>query len=258
MSHFQDYLRIKNANKKGFEQSYSVDLQSFEILLTKLNAMWERLGTTRDAAGRSHVGLLHFANLLQRHSVLGFENIASYQSYLMWPNFRPGLEAFLIIGKVVDDPANAKIWLNRASSNPAHRKAYTAAFSGPRLSPKSLSHGNDFREVLTHLNDTYMHPNPDFTYRDSTQVASGRDLMLRIELFDVDPRLHEAHLLAYLNLLATVVEDSCKLVIQLLGNGDPRDGLNLYEGANRNRAVQLSTGVPEAQEILGRYGLWKF
>jgi hypothetical protein len=118
MSQYDAYLRIKDANRRSFEQNYGADLQSFETLSATLNCTWERLGTTRDAAGHSHVGLLHFANLLRRHSILAFESIASYQSYLMWSNFRAGLEALLILAKLVDDPANAAIWLNRGSSDP--------------------------------------------------------------------------------------------------------------------------------------------
>jgi hypothetical protein len=102
-----------------------------------------------------------------------------------------------------------------------------------------------------------MHPNPDFTYRDSTRVEDGSDFLLRIDLFDVDPALHEAHLLAYLNLLAIAVEDSSKLVIQFLGSGDLRGCLNLFEGANKSRAAQLAAAVPSAKKILEEYGLWK-
>ena len=83
--------------------------------------------------------------------------------------------------------------------------------------------------MLTRLNDNHMHPNPDFAYRDSTQVDQGNDVLLRIELFDIDPGMHEAHLVAYLNLVAVLVEESCKLVVDLLGSGDPQDGLNSYD-----------------------------
>ena len=136
-----DYQSAKDANRKGFEQNYSADVQFFEAASTKLSSIWERLGTTRDKAGHSHAGLLHFANILRRHCVLGFENIATYQSYLMWSNFRAGLEALLIIGKFVDDPANAKIWLNRSSNHAAAKKAYSNTFSGRGLRLETRSPG---------------------------------------------------------------------------------------------------------------------
>jgi hypothetical protein len=59
--------------------------------------------------------------------------------------------------------------------------------------------------VLTRINDNFMHPNPDFTYRDFTQLDEGNSVLLRIELFNVDPAMHEACLLAYLNLVAVVL-----------------------------------------------------
>jgi hypothetical protein len=257
MSEYTDYQSAKDANRKGFEQNYSADVQFFEAANTKLSSIWERLGTTRDKTGHSHAGLLHFANILRRHCVLGFENIATYQSYLAWSNFRAGLEALLIIGKFVDDPANAKIWLNRSSNHAADKKAYSNTFSGQGLRSKSLSRSGDLRDVLTRLNDNYMHPNPDFTYRDSTQVDAGDNVLLRIEFFDVDPGMHEAYLLAYLNLVAVVVEESCKLVVDLLGSGDPQDGLNLYKKTNELRARQLALAIPGAKKILEEYGLWQ-
>src|SRR5580704_2983186 len=125
MSEYTDYQSAKDSNRKGFEQNYSADVQFFEAANAKLSSIWERLGRTRDKAGHSHAGLLHFANILRRHSLLGFENIATYQSYLMWSNFRAGLEALLIVGKFVDDPANSTIWLNRSSSRTADKNAYS-------------------------------------------------------------------------------------------------------------------------------------
>ncbi len=257
MSEYTDYLNAKDANRKGFEQNYRDDLKFFEAANTKLSAIWERLGTSRDKAGRSHAGLLYFANILRRHSLLGFENIAAYQSYLMWSNFRAGLEALLIAGKIVDDPANSNIWLNRSSNQAADKKAYSKAFSGQGLKSKSISRSGDLRNVLTHLNDNFMHPNPDFTYRDSTQRDEGNDLLLQIELFDVDPGIHETCLLAYLNLVAVVTEESCKLVVDLLGSGEPQDGLNRYEQTNESRARQLISTIPGAKKILEEYGLWR-
>jgi hypothetical protein len=255
MSEYTDYQSAKDSNRKGFEQNYSADVQFFEAANAKLSSIWERLGTTRDKTGHSHAGLLHFANILRRHCILGFENIATYQSYLMWSNFRAGLEALLIVGKFVDDPVNAKVWLNRSSNQPADKKAYSKTFSGQGLRSKSLSRSGDLRDVLTRLNDNYMHPNPDFAYRDSTQVDQGNDVLLRIELFDIDPGMHEAHLVAYLNLVAVLVEESWKLVVDLLGSGDPQDGLNSYDKTNELRARQLASAIPGAKKILEEYGL---
>ena len=122
MSEYTDYQSAKDTNRKGFERNYSADVQFFEAANAKLSSIWERLGTTRDKTGHSHAGLLHFANILRGHCILGLENIATYLSYLMWSNFRAGLEALLIVGKFVDDPVNAKVWLNRSPTRQPTRK----------------------------------------------------------------------------------------------------------------------------------------
>src|ERR1700722_8003035 len=139
MNEYEDYLRVKDSNRNGFKQNFSAGLQAFQELNSKLNSVWERVGATRDATGQSHVGLLQFINILQRHSMLGFESIVAYQSFLTWSNSRSGLEALLIVGKIADDPANAKVWLNRASNLASDKKAYSAVFSGQGLKSASLS-----------------------------------------------------------------------------------------------------------------------
>jgi hypothetical protein len=257
MSEYAEYLHAKDVNRRSFEQNNSADVQFFDAANARWGSIWARLGTTRDKAGQSHVGLLHFANTLRRHCILGFENIATYQSYLMWSNFRAGLEALLIVGKFVDDPANSRIWSNRNSNQTADKKAYSATFSGQGLRSSSLSRSRDLRDVLTRLNDNYMHPNPDFMYRDSTRADAGNDILLQIEFFDIEPGMHQVHLLAYLNLVAVMVEESCKLVVDILGSGDLQDSLNLYEKANEHRARQVIAALPGAKEILEKYGLWQ-
>jgi len=257
MTEYRDYLSAKDTNRKGFEQNYSADVQFFESVITNLTSIWEHLGTTRDKAGCSHAGLLWFANILRRHCIIGFEHVAAYQSYLMWSNFRAGLEAFLIAGKIVDDHANSKIWLSRSSNQAADKRAYFNAFSGQNLKSKSISRSEDLRVVLTHLNDNFMHPNPDFTYRDSTQRDEGNKVLLKIELFDVNPDIHEACLIAYLNLVSVLTEESCKLVVGLLGSGDLQKGLNRYEQTNEPRAKKLASTIPGAKRILEQYGLWR-
>jgi hypothetical protein len=95
--------------------------------------------------------LLPFSNILVRHVIFGFEHLSCYQSFPAWLTFRPGLEALLMIGKLVDDPANAKIWLDRE----VDFKAYRDAFWGKALGSKSLVRSAELRQVLTRLNDEF-------------------------------------------------------------------------------------------------------
>jgi hypothetical protein len=100
----------------------------------------EGIGKEQDLAGQSHVGLLPFVNLLIRHSIFGFQHISSYQSFLCWLTFRPGLEALLILGKFADDPNNAYIWANRESDP----RSYKQTFDGKKLVSKTLPRSADF------------------------------------------------------------------------------------------------------------------
>ena len=81
----------------------------------------------------------------------------------------------------------------------------------------SLPRSADLRKVLTRLNDDFMHPNPDFTYRDMTVQNQGLSLALEIQFFDMVPEVHKAHLLAYLNLLDVILQASESLVNALCG-----------------------------------------
>lgn len=102
-----------------------------------------------------------------------------------------------------------------------------------------------------------MHPNPFFTYRDAKRVEDGKDNIRQIELFDDVPELHEANLLAYLNLVSIIVEESSKLVHRLCGVGDLQACRNLYGGINKARVVKLVASSSGAKEILTELGLWQ-
>ena len=149
MDELVDYYSVQTENRVVFQKNFASDITTFKVLLSRLREIWGRVGTVRGLAGHSHAGLIPFSNLLVRHLVFGFEHLSSYQSFLAWLTFRPGLEALLIIGKFVDDVANAKTWRER-EVNP---RAYRQEFSGSALESKSLSRSADFRQVLTHLND---------------------------------------------------------------------------------------------------------
>ncbi len=257
MNEYANYLNVKDRNREGFALNFGADISAFQSLFSNLRSIWGHLGTTRDTSGRSHVGLLVFANILFRRTIFGFEHLVTYQSYLAWSNFRSGLEAFLILGKLIDDPANAAVWMNRATGLKADKTAYRDTFTGASLESKSLSKSAAFRQVLTRLNDNFMHPNPAFAYRDTTKSDNGEDVILSIDFFDATSEIHEAHLLAYLNLLALIVEDSSQLVIQLCGFGNLPAGHNLYESVNKYRAVKLASSTLREKKILQELGLWQ-
>lgn len=255
---FKDYISTVDENFAIFIKNYSrTYLQNFNILIYSLQAIWERLGRGRDLSGNSHSGLLHFVNYLIRHAIFGFQHIATYQSFLCWLTFRPGLEAFLILGKFVDDPHNAEIWKNREND----KESYIRTFQKELIS-RSLAQSIQFRQVLARLNDQFMHPNPGFVYRDTKLVReSDSAWVLMTEYFDTPKNIevYESHLLAYLNLLDKICLDSDKLVNSLFGPASeeikPR---NSFEQASREMAIHLADSNPLCKRILEELGLFAF
>ncbi len=104
-----DYIAHYVRNRETFLLNYSKDFRAFDTIIDKIRKTWARLGQEPDTMGQSHAGLLPFANILFRHAILGFQHLASYQSFVGWLAFRPGLEALLIIGKFVDDRASSAV-----------------------------------------------------------------------------------------------------------------------------------------------------
>ncbi len=251
MGELSDYYAVQIKNREAFEKNFVSDITVFNELLSRFRQIWGRVGTVRGLSGQSHAGLLPFSNLLIRHLIFGFEHLSCYQSFLAWLTFRPGLEALLIIGKFVDDPANAKIWREREIDP----KAYRQTFWGSSLESKSLPKSAEFRQVLTHLNDEFMHPNPAFTYRDTTVKTDSAGHLIEIQFFDLRPDLHEAHLLAYTNLMDNVVTASDSLVLTLCGPTGVAALAQSYEAKEQNRAAQLEKDAT-AKKIMQELGLW--
>jgi hypothetical protein len=253
MNEYLTYLATQVTNRQVFFLNFASDFRVFETLLGALRSAWSRLGGERDLSGRSDVGLLPFANILVRHTLVGFQHITLYQSFLAWLTLRPGLEALLMIGKFVDDPANATVWKNRQ----ADRRAYRDAFEGTALESNSLANSADFRRVLSRLNDEFMHPNPDFAFRDATQTAQNNAVLLEIQCFDTSPELHEAHLLAYVNLIDRVVAASEGLVNCLCGSHPAAPAIReAYSKRESARATRIADRNNSAKRVLLELGLW--
>lgn len=250
-----NYAATQVRNRETFLLNFGDDFRTFERLLYGLRSVWGRMGREKDSAGQSLAGLLVFVNILVRHAIFGFQHIASYQSFLAWLTFRPGLEALLILGKFVDDPVNAKIWKERLSD----RNAYKKAFSAEALVSKSLPNSRDFRKVLSRLNDDFMHPNPDFTYRDMTVDDQGPTVTLQIQFYDRSPAVHQAHLLAYLNLFDIILCASECLVNSRCGqpSGEQPMKQRFAEIAGP-RAAELSAGNSLGKKVMEELGLWQF
>jgi hypothetical protein len=245
-------------NREIFLLNFANDFRRFEGLLDRLQATSLRIARERDKSGASLVGLLLPLQILIRHCLLGFQQILSYQSFLAWLVFRPGLEAFLVMGKWVDDPANAKIWKER-EVNP---KLYRKTFSGKALASTSIPRSSDFRNALNRLNDQFVHPNPNFAYREtSLRAATTETLVAEIRFFDTQPEIHEAHLLSYLHLTELIVENLANLFTEILGpqeNKPSMPGSSAFEQEEGERAESLAGRDSTAKKIMEELGLWQF
>src|SRR5207245_1570391 len=111
-------------NREVFLLNYAVDFRRFDLLISELQDVWFRVTRERGPEGASHVGLILPSGILVRHCMLAFQQLVSYQSFLAWLAFRPGIEALLVVGKWVDDPKSARIWKERD----ANRALYTKTF----------------------------------------------------------------------------------------------------------------------------------
>ncbi len=253
-----EYAGVLFRNREIFLLNYATDFRRFDLLISELQDVWLRIARVRDTEGASHVGLVLPSGILIRHCMLAFQQLVSYQSFLAWLSFRPGLEALLVAGKWVDEPSTARIWKERD----ADRALYIKTFSGEGLISTSIERSRDFRRVLSRINDQFVHPNPNFAYRDSSlREGSAKTLVFETSFFDRQTELHEAHLLAYLNLLNEIATSCDRLVDGICGS--PRNSalttadwpVSEHEAP---RAKRLAEGSPVAKAIMEELGLWCF
>jgi hypothetical protein len=193
-------LRYRSAlayNREVFLIEHGEFVKALSSIDNNFNIFLDVLSTMRDRDRKSYVGLIPFVLLLQRQSRAAFEALTAFQSYLAWVLFRPGIEAVLIIGKWVDDPANAKIWQNRKED----WKGYQSAYSGKALTSASLPSSDRIRRVLAKVNDDFVHANPDY-YSRHLKAGAGDPGYVNfwLDYFD-DDLLQEAHAMAFLHLL---------------------------------------------------------
>ena len=95
---------------------------------------------------------------MQRQSFVALDALSSMQAYQAWVLLRPGLECALIMGKWMDDNANYHIWINRLQDPEAYRTTY----SGKKMVSRSLPRSRDLQQVLKAINDSFVHPNPEY------------------------------------------------------------------------------------------------
>jgi len=227
-------------------------MKAFSAVDYNFSEIIELPRTMRDGDGKSHVGLIPFVALLQRQSRAAFEAFAVYQSYQAWVLLRPGIEALLIVGKWVDDPANAKVWQERKENSKAYQKAY----QGRALRSNSLPSSAEIQGVLSRINDDFVHANPDYYERHFNVAADDPGYVnFWLDYFDEDS-LQEAHTLAFLHLLLVMQEALAGLFSGLFTVPVAlKSPLGLFNSTFAARMRDVASRSAESAKVLEQLGL---
>jgi hypothetical protein len=247
----------EQTNRERFLLNYRTEFQMLEELVGLTYQTWTRVGAEKDLNGNSHLSLVGLTMIYFRHTLTSIQRLMSSQSFSAWPTFRPGLEALMFAGKWVDEPANAKVWMDRRKGK-AESKAYNRVFGGDNVISKALPHSKEFYRVLRNINDDLMHPNYEFFERDFNFGRVDGQAVAQIEFTDRDRDEHEGHLLAFLNLLDLIRLSTEEMVNTLYGppSGEVRECVpvaTLYD----LRAADLASRSKLAKTAMVDLGLWE-
>jgi len=250
-------LRYRSAlsyNREVFLIQQGALVKAFSTIDDNFASLIQPLATKRASNGHSHVSLVPFLLLLQRQARAAFELFSVDQSYQGWVLARPGVECALIVGKWVDDQANARLWQDRYLNRSAYRKEY----SGQALRSKSLVNSARIQSVLSKINDDFVHANPDYYGRHLlTGPADPGYVDVVLSYFDDDP-VQEAHVLAFLHLLLVIQQDVADLLGRLFGVPVILpNGIVEFERAFLPRVHALVARHSGAKGILEELGSWQ-
>jgi hypothetical protein len=253
-----DYRSALAYNREVFLIEHGELIKAFSAIDANFTVLIEAPRTMRDADGKSYVSLIPLLLLAQRQSRAAFEAFAAHQSYQGWVLLRPGIESVLIIGKWIDNPANAKIWQDREKepNRKKHRAAYQNTYSGPALKSKSLPSSERIRTVLSKVNDSFVHANPDYYDRHLKDRAGDPGYVNFVLDYFEDDSLLEANVLAFLHLLLVMQDALLDLLKHLfLTPTKLRTSLASFDQNFGARIAQLVSASKEAATTLDQLGL---
>jgi hypothetical protein len=250
-----EYRESLQSSRQWFEKNHGPVNESFQLLDDGFNTLAAALREGRDAEGHSHISLAPFLLLMQRQSFVALDALSSMQAYQAWVLIRPGLECALIMGKWMEDIANYHSWTNRFQDPEAYRTTY----SGKKMVSRSLPRSRDLQQVLKTINDSFVHPNPEYYVRHITfNSLEAGETELRLDFFD-NHEVHWASVLALLHLLILTQVSIAKMFDDRFVNVgiDPEHfGLAGFEAQHRDQAtVAAAVGIRE-RHIIRDLGLW--
>lgn len=247
-----DYRHRRAYNRDVSMLLFPGALHAFTTMDDTLLTLLATVPGSRDGAGRSHAGVLPLLMLLQRQARSAFDLFAEGQAYQGWMLYRPALEAGLIVGKWLDDPTNAEIWHRRRED----WKTYQATYQGKTLAALSLPRSTELQQVLSRLNDEFMHPNPDYVARHLAAEEGATDVTLWCFYSD-DQVTTAIHLHSVLHLHLVLID----ALIAGIGSKLPAvraipSHIVEFEEAFKGRSEKLRAERPDEAEVLSTLGLW--
>lgn len=241
-------------NREVFLAEHAPLIKAFGVVDANFEVLVQPVTTRRDIRGRSLVSLGPFLLLMQRQSRAAFEAFSVFQGYQGWVLARPGVESALIIGKWLDDDENAKLWEARH----VDRKSYSKAYTGAALRSDSLPNSAWIQSVLSRINDTFVHANPEYYLRHlSVAPSDPGHTEVQLAYFDDNITL-VANVLAFLRLVLVLqVELATAFHIHYGQEVELRCTIDILEKQFRRTAETVSKSAA-AREILSDLGGWVF
>ena len=255
MGSLDEYRESLRSSREWFDKNLGRVNDSFQVLDNGFNSLATLLREGRDAEGHSHISLAPFLLLMQRQSFVALDALSSMQAYQAWVLLRPGLECALIMGKWLDDVGNYHIWLKRYEDPQAYQRAY----SGKRMASRSLPRAKDLQQVLKAINDSFVHPNPEYYVRHMTvKSLEAGETELRLDFFDE----HEFHWASVLGLLHLLIVTQVSLGKMLddrfvnVGIEHEHFGLAGFEAQHGGQAAAVAAVGVRERHIIRDLGLW--
>ncbi|MGE5474951.1 MAG: hypothetical protein ACM3UU_12105 [Ignavibacteriales bacterium] len=252
-------------NRDIFLLNYSKELNLFEETNNMLWQLGEHISRQIDISGYTHTSIGVFILVILRQANNAFNLISTYQTYDAWVVFRPVIECVLLIGKFLDSPTNADLWMRRKEIRLNRKKdkrtfdKYMLELEGNGLISESISMSGSYRQILTKINDEFMHFNFEYYFPKTYEVEEISPLNLYISVSHTgdDFFRHKAHLLSFLHLYRMIVvsldEAFAKLYdVQSIVNVE----MESVENTWKSEVEKLLRDKPELKDIIVSIGLW--
>ena len=253
-SDFLNYNATSIFNRDAFFINYCEEFFCFEDTYTRLDNISYLISHKTDDQGKLMDLLVPFVVIILRQSIISFDFLTRYNTSNSWLVFRPALEAILFIGKFLDNGDNFALWRDKRD----RYKEYKKEFEGPRLAPKSLHHGERFRQLFSKINDEYMHTNYDYIKNNISHrsLDDGR-ILLGISYTGTSEACIEAHLYSFLHVYHLMVTSLGKI---LSSRYSDEKALNIDVRSIERwkpKVEKLIQVHPHLKDLCNTLGLWE-